>query len=272
LSIFALLNFFRRMIKITLPDGSVREFPKGATPMGVVKGISEDLARTCISASFNGTTVETATPLTTDGSLVLYTWNDKEGKKAFWHSSSHVLAQALQELYPGIKLTIGPAVENGFYYDVDFGDHKISDSDFKKIEDRMLEIAREKDDFKMRSASKEEALEYYKKENNPYKIELIENLEDGTITFCDHSNFTDLCRGGHIPNTGIIKAVKILSIAGAYWRGDEKNKQLTRVYGISFPKQKDLTEYLELLEEAKKRDHRKLGKELELFHFSQRVG
>lgn len=260
------------MIKITLPDGSVREFPKGATPMEVAKSISEGLARNVISASFNGTTVETATPLTTDGSLVLYTWNDKEGKKAFWHSSSHVLAQALQELYPGIKLTIGPAVENGFYYDVDFGDHKISDRDFKKIEDRMLEIAREKHDFKMRSASKEEALEYYKKENNPYKIELIENLEDGTITFCDHSNFTDLCRGGHIPNTGIIKAVKILSIAGAYWRGDEKNKQLTRVYGISFPKQKDLTEYLELLEEAKKRDHRKLGKELELFHFSQRVG
>src|SRR5690554_5617857 len=260
------------MIKITLPDGSVREFSKGATPMEVAKSISEGLARNVISASFNRTTVETATPLTTDGSLFLYTWNDKEGKKAFWHSSSHVLAQALQELYPGIKLTIGPAVENGFYYDVDFGDHKISDSDFKKIEDRMLEIAREKHDFKMRSASKEEALEYYKKENNPYKIELIENLEDGTITFCDHSNFTDLCRGGHIPNTGIIKAVKILSIAGAYWRGDEKNKQLTRVYGISFPKQKDLTEYLELLEEAKKRDHRKLGKELEFFHFSQRVG
>ncbi len=260
------------MIKITLPDGSVKEFHSGATPMEVAKSISEGLARNVISASFNGTTIETETPLTTDGSLVLYTWNDKEGKKAFWHSTSHVLAQALQELYPGIKLTIGPAVENGFYYDVDFADNKISDSDFKKIEDRVLEISREKHDFKMRSASKAEALEFYKKENNPYKIELIENLEDGTITFCDHSNFTDLCRGGHIPNTGIIKAVKILSIAGAYWRGDEKNKQLTRVYGISFPKQKDLTEYLELLEEAKKRDHRKLGKELELFHFSQRVG
>jgi threonyl-tRNA synthetase len=260
------------MIKITLPDGSVKEFHSGATPMEVAKSISEGLARNVISASFNGTTIETETPLTTDGSLVLYTWNDKEGKKAFWHSTSHVLAQALQELYPGIKLTIGPAVENGFYYDVDFADNKISDSDFKKIEDRVLEISREKHDFKMRSASKAEALEFYKKENNPYKIELIENLEDGTITFCDHSSFTDLCRGGHIPNTGIIKAVKILSIAGAYWRGDEKNKQLTRVYGISFPKQKDLTEYLELLEEAKKRDHRKLGKELELFHFSQRVG
>lgn len=260
------------MIKITLPDGSVKEFHSGATPMEVAKSISEGLARNVISASFNGTTIETETPLTTDGSLVLYTWNDKEGKKAFWHSTSHVLAQALQELYPGIKLTIGPAVENGFYYDVDFADNKISDGDFKKIEDRVLEISREKHDFKMRSASKAEALEFYKKENNPYKIELIENLEDGTITFCDHSSFTDLCRGGHIPNTGIIKAVKILSIAGAYWRGDEKNKQLTRVYGISFPKQKDLTEYIQFLEEAKKRDHRKLGKELELFHFSQRVG
>lgn len=260
------------MIKITLPDGSVKEFQSGVTPMEVAKSISEGLARNVISASFDGTTIETETQLTTDGSLVLYTWNDKEGKKAFWHSTSHVLAQALQELYPGIKLTIGPAIENGFYYDVDFGDNKISDNDFKKVEDRVLEIAREKHDFKMRSSTKAEALEFYKKENNPYKVELIENLEDGTITFCDHDNFTDLCRGGHIPNTGIIKAVKILSVAGAYWRGDEKNKQLTRVYGISFPKQKDLTEYLELLEEAKKRDHRKLGKELELFHFSQRVG
>ena len=260
------------MIKITLPDGSVKEFQSGVAPMDVAKSISEGLARNVISASFDGTTVETETPLTTDGSLVLYTWNDKEGKKAFWHSTSHVLAQALQELYPEIKLTIGPAIENGFYYDVDFGENKISDNDFKKIEDKILEISREKHDFKMRSSTKAEALEFYRKENNPYKVELIENLEDGTITFCDHDTFTDLCRGGHIPNTGIIKAVKILSVAGAYWRGDEKNKQLTRVYGISFPKQKDLTEYLELLEEAKKRDHRKLGKELELFHFSQRVG
>ena len=260
------------MIKITLPDGSVKEFSKDTTPMEVAKSISEGLARNVLSASFNGTTVETETPLTTDGSLVLYTWNDQEGKKAFWHSTSHVLAQALQGMYPGIKLTIGPAIESGFYYDVDFGENKISDNDFKKIEDRILEISREKHDFKMRSTTKADALDFYKKENNPYKVELIENLEDGTITFCDHSDFTDLCRGGHIPNTGIIKAVKILSVAGAYWRGDEKNKQLTRVYGISFPKQKDLTEYLELLEEAKKRDHRKLGKELELFHFSQKVG
>lgn len=260
------------MISITLPDGSVRTYDSGVTPMDVAKSISEGLARNVISASFNGTTVETGTPLTTDGALVLYTWNDKDGKKAFWHSSSHVLAQALQELYPGVKLTIGPAIENGFYYDVDFGDVRITDADFKKVEDRMLEIARGKFDFRMRSASKAEAIEFYRKENNPYKVELIENLEDGTITFCDHATFTDLCRGGHIPNTGLIKAVKIMSIAGAYWRGDEKNKQLTRVYGISFPKQKDLTDYLELLEEAKRRDHRKLGKELELFTFSQKVG
>jgi threonyl-tRNA synthetase len=260
------------MIKITLPDGSVKEYENGATPMDVAKSISEGLARNVISAAFNGTTVETETPLTTDGSLVLFTWNDKEGKKAFWHSTSHVLAQALQELYPAIKLTIGPAIDNGFYYDVDFGDAKISDADFKAIEDKMLEIARGKFEFKMRSASKADALAFYAKENNPYKTELIQNLADGTITFCDHATFTDLCRGGHIPNTGIIKAVKIMSVAGAYWRGDEKNKQLTRVYGISFPKQKDLTDYLELLEEAKRRDHRKLGKELELFAFSQKVG
>jgi threonyl-tRNA synthetase len=260
------------MINITLPDGSVKKFDAGVTPHGVAMSISEGLARNVISASFNGTTVETKTPLTTDGSLILYTWNDKEGKKAFWHSSSHVLAQALQELYPGIKLTIGPAIENGFYYDVDFGEHSISDKDFKAIEDKVLAIAREKHEFTMRSATKAEALEMYKNEDNPYKTELISNLEDGTITFCDHATFTDLCRGGHIPNTGIIKAMKVMSVAGAYWRGDEKNKQLTRVYGITFPKQKDLTDYLELLEEAKRRDHRKLGKELELFAFSQKVG
>jgi len=260
------------MIKVTLPDGSIKEYDRGITPLQVAKNISDGLARNILSASFNGSVVETETALTTDGTLILYTWNDKEGKKAFWHSTSHLLAQVLQEFYNGIKLTIGPAIENGFYYDVDFGEHKILDNDFKKIENRILEIARQKHDFKIRSASKKEALEFYKKENNPYKIELIENLEDGNITFCDHDNFTDLCRGGHIPNTGFIKAVKILSVAGAYWRGDEKNKQLTRVYGISFPKQKDLTEYLQLVEEAKKRDHRKLGKELELFHFSQKVG
>ena len=258
------------MIHITLPDGSVKTFEANVTPMAVAKSISEGFARNVISAKFNGTTVETETALTTDGSLVLYTWNDVEGKTAFWHSSAHVLAQAVEELYPGVKLTIGPAIENGFYYDVDFGDKSISEKDFKAIEDKMLEIARGKHEFKMRSATKAEALLLYK--GNPYKTELIENLEDGTITFCDHATFTDLCRGGHIPNTGIIKAAKVLSVAGAYWRGNENNPQLTRIYGISFPKQKDLTEYLELLEEAKKRDHRKLGKELELFTFSQKVG
>ncbi|WP_053975388.1 threonine--tRNA ligase [Mangrovimonas xylaniphaga] len=260
------------MIDITLPDGTVKSFEQGVTPMDVAKSISEGFARNVISANFNNETIEVSTPITTNGSLILYTWNDKDGKKAFWHSSSHVLAQALEELYPGVKLSIGPAIENGFYYDVDFGDQSISDKDFKAIETKMLEIARGKHDFKMRSVSKADALAMYQSQGNEYKVELIENLEDGTITFCDHSTFTDLCRGGHIPNTGIIKAVKLLSVAGAYWRGNENNKQLTRVYGISFPKQKDLTEYLHLLEEAKKRDHRKLGKELELFTFSQKVG
>lgn len=270
--LLSLLHNFKEMIKISLPDGTVKEFESGATPMDVAKSISEGFARNVISAKFDSTVVETSTPLTADGSLILYTWNDKEGKKAFWHSTSHVMAQAIEALYPGSKLTIGPAIENGFYYDVDFGDQKISENDFKKIEDKMLEIARGKHDFQMRSVSKEKALSYYKEQENPFKVELIENLEDGTITFCGHDTFTDLCRGGHIPNTGIIKAVKLMSVAGAYWRGDENNPQLTRVYGTSFPKQKDLKEYLELLEEAKKRDHRKLGKELELFTFSQKVG
>ena len=259
------------MIKITLPDGSVRSFEKDVTPYEVAVDISEGFARNVISAKFNDTIVETTTPLTTDGSLTLYTFRDDAGKKAFWHSSAHVLAQALEELYPGVKLWVGPAIENGFYYDVDLGEGTISEKDFKTIENKMIEIARGKHDFKMRDVSKEEALSYYEGKND-YKVDLIEKLEDGTISFCDHSTFTDLCRGGHIPNTGIIKAVKILSVAGAYYKGDENNKQLTRVYGISFPKQKELTEYLELLEEAKKRDHRKLGKELELFTFSQKVG
>ena len=259
------------MIKITLPDGSVKEYQSGITPAQVAQSISEGLARNVLSASFNGKTVESVTPLTTDGSLTLYTWDNPEGKKAFWHSSAHILAQALEELYPGIKLTIGPAIANGFYYDVDFNGKPISEKDFPAIEAKFLEIARGKHPFKMRPVSKAEALSYYAGKNE-YKTELIEALEDGTITFCDHSTFTDLCRGGHIPNTGFVKAVKVLSAAGAYWRGDEHNPQLTRVYGISFPKQKELTEYLELLEEAKKRDHRKLGKELELFTFSNKVG
>ncbi|RCT55007.1 threonine--tRNA ligase [Winogradskyella sp. KYW1333] len=259
------------MINITLPDGSVRSYYKDVTPHNVAKDISEGFARNVISAKFNDTIVEITTPLSEDGNLVLYTWREDEGKKAFWHSSAHILAQALEELYPRIKLWVGPAIENGFYYDVDLGNETISEKDFNTIEAKMLEIARGKHDFKMRSVSKSEALYFYKGKNE-YKVELIENLEDGTISFCDHSTFTDLCRGGHIPNTGIIKAIKILSVAGAYYKGDENEKQLTRVYGISFPKQKELNEYLHLLEEAKKRDHRKLGKELELFTFSQKVG
>ena len=259
------------MIKITLPDGARKEYAVGITPIEVAADISQGLARNVLSAKFNNTVVESTTPLTEDGALVLYTWNDNEGKKAFWHSSAHILAQALEALYPNVKLWVGPAIDNGFYYDVDLGEESISDKDFKSIEDKMLEIARGKHDFKMRAVRKADALSYYRHKNE-YKVELIEKLEDGDITFCDHDTFTDLCRGGHIPNTGIVKAVKILSVAGAYYKGDEKNKMLTRVYGISFPKQKDLTEYLELLEEAKKRDHRKLGKELELFTFSQKVG
>ena len=260
------------MIKVTLPDGSIKEFESNSTPFDVARSISEGLARNIISASYNGTTVETTTPLTSDGALVLYTFNDDEGKKAFWHSSAHVLAETILEFYPNAKLTIGPAIENGFYYDIDLGEDVLSEKDFQQIEKKFLELARGKHEFKMRSVSKTDALALYNKENNPYKVELIEGLTDGDITFCDHNNFTDLCRGGHIPNTGIIKAIKIMNVAGAYWRGDEKNNQLTRVYAISFPKQKMLTEYLSLIEEAKKRDHRKLGKELELFTFSQTVG
>lgn len=259
------------MIEVTLPDGSIKSVEKNSTPMDVAKSISEGLARNVISAKFNDAIVETKTPLTENGTLTLYTWNDDEGKKAFWHSSAHILAQAIEELYPSAKLWVGPAIENGFYYDIDLGEDVISEKDFKTIENKMIEIARGKHEFNMRSISKAEALSYYK-DKNEYKVDLINNLDDGTITFCDHSTFTDLCRGGHIPNTGIVKAVKILSVAGAYWKGDENNKQLTRVYGISFPKQKELTAYLELLEEAKKRDHRKLGKELDLFTFSQKVG
>ncbi len=258
------------MIKITLPDGSVKAFESNITAMDVAKSISEGLARNVLSAKFNGAIIETETPLTQDGHLTLYTWDDKEGKKAFWHSTAHIMAQAIKEYYPDCKLTIGPAIETGFYYDVDFGNEKFTDADVPKIEKRVLEISRGKHEFHKRDVTKQEAFDAYK--GNEYKTELIENLNEGEITFCSHDTFTDLCRGGHIPHTGSVKAFKIMSIAGAYWRGDEKNPQLTRVYGVSFPKQKMLTEYLEMLEEAKKRDHRKLGKELELFTFSQKVG
>jgi threonyl-tRNA synthetase len=258
------------MIQITFPDGNIREFPEGITALEVAESISQGLARNALSASFKGKTIELSSALTATGDIAFYTWEQVEGKRAFWHSSAHVMAQAILHFYPNALLTIGPPIEDGFYYDVDFGDDVLSEKDFGKIESQMLEFAREKAVFKLRPVSKSEALDYYS--NNPYKTELIEGLTDGEITFCDHSNFTDLCRGGHIPNTGAIKAVKILNVAGAYWRGNEHNKQLTRVYGISFPKQSLLTEHMHLLEEAKKRDHRKLGKELELFTFSQRVG
>jgi len=260
------------MIKITLKDGSVKEYSKKTSVISIAKDISEGLARNVISSSFNGKVSENSSELIEDGKIEFYTWEDEEGKKAFWHSSSHIMAQAIQELFPGVKLTIGPAINNGFYYDVDLENQKISESDFSRIENRMLEICREKHDFKLRSVSKKDALKFYQDNGNPYKLELINDLSDGDITFCDHSNFTDLCKGGHIPNTSLIKAVKILNISGAFWRANQNNKQLTRIYGISFPKQKLLKEYLYNIEQAKLRDHRKIGKNLKLFSFSNKVG
>ena len=260
------------MISIIFPDSSVKKFEKGTKVIDVAKSISEGLARKVISVSYNNETLELESDLQVDGNIKFYTWDDDEGKNAFWHSSAHILAQTIKFFYPKSKLTIGPSIENGFYYDVDFNGENISEKDFQKIEAKFLEFARSDSKFLMRSMSKDDALEFYKKEGNQYKVELIQGLDDGTITFCDHADFTDLCKGGHIPSTGIVKAVKLLNIAGAYWRGDEKNNQLTRIYGISFPKQKFLTEYLDLIEKAKERDHRKIGKELELFTFSSRVG
>ena len=260
------------MINIILKDGSVKKYSEETSVISIAKDISESLARNVISAKFNEKVIETNSIIREDGKLEFYTWDNDDGKKAFWHSSSHVMAQSIQELFPEAKLTIGPAINNGFYYDVDLGDKKISESDFEKIETRMLEICREKHDFKLRLVSKKDALQFYKKQNNDYKIELINDLNDGEITFCDHSDFTDLCKGGHIPNTSIIKAVKILNISGAFWRADQNKKQLTRIYGISFPKQKLLKEYLDNIEQAKLRDHRKIGKNLKLFSFSNKVG
>ncbi len=259
-------------IQITLPDGSVRQFPKGATGMDVALSISEGLARNVLAAKVNGETVEANRPIESDASLQLLTWNDTEGKKTFWHSSAHLLAEAIEALYPGTKFGIGPAIENGFYYDIDTGDHSIGQEDFERIEQKMLELAREKHAYVRIPKSKAEAVAYFQEKGDEYKLELLNDLEDGTITFYKQGGFTDLCRGPHIPDTGFIKATKILNVAGAYWRGDEKRKQLTRIYAITFPKDKELKEYLTLLEEAKKRDHRKLGKELELFTFSDKVG
>ena len=270
--IFALSNLIT-MIKITLPDGSEKSYDADQiTPHDVALDISEGLARNVLAAGVNGNTVDSNTPITEDSTLKLYTWNDTEGKSTMWHSSAHLMAEALEFYYPGIKLGIGPPIENGFYYDVDFGDLDFADADLKKVEDKMIELARQKNEYVRKDMAKADAIEHFTKIADPYKLELLEDLEDGTITFYTQGNFTDLCRGPHIPHTGFIKAIKLMSIAGAYWRGNENNKQLTRIYGITFPKAKELKEYLEMLEEAKKRDHRKLGKELELFTFSQRVG
>ena len=268
------------MIKITLPDGSVREYPKGTTAMQVATSISEGLARNVLSAKINlSTGIENRSevwdanrPLVADCKLQLLTWNDTDGKNTMWHSTAHVMAEALETLYPKVKFWVGPPVENGFYYDVDLGGEILSPADFEKIEQKMIELARQNNVYQRKDISKADAIKYFKDKGDEYKLDLLERLEDGNITLYTQGNFTDLCRGPHIPNTGYIKAVKVLSIAGAYWKGDEKNKMLTRIYGISFPKEKELKEYLFMLEEAKKRDHRKLGKELELFTFSEKVG
>ncbi len=260
------------MIKVTLPDGSVREYPKGTTSMQVALSISEGLARNVLSAKVDGVVIDANRPLNSDCKLSLLTWNDLEGKSTMWHSSAHLMAEAIEGLFPGAKFAIGPPVENGFYYDIDFGDKVFSTDHLEQVEQKMIELARKNSEFVRKDVSKDDAIKYFKEKEDPYKLELIDGLADGTITFYTQGDFTDLCRGPHIPNTGFIKAVKLLRVAGAYWRGDEKNKQLTRVYGITFPKEKELKEYLHMLEEAKKRDHRKLGKELELFTFSEKVG
>jgi threonyl-tRNA synthetase len=260
------------MIKITLPDGSVREYPQGTTPMDVAKSISEGLARNVLAAKVNGEVVDADRPLDADATLALLTWRDPEGKSTFWHSSAHLMAEALEALYPGVKFGIGPPIDTGFYYDIDTGDTQLSINDLPKIEQKMLELAREKNEYVRREVPKAEAVAYFEEKGDEYKLELLEDLEDGSITFYTQGDFTDLCRGPHIPSTDKIKAVKLMNVAGAYWRGDETRPMMTRIYGVSFPKAKELKEYLHLLEEAKKRDHRKLGQELELFMFSERVG
>ena len=260
------------MIKIIFPDGQIKEYSKGITPMDIALSISEGLARNVLAAKLNDQVVDSSTPILLDSNLQLLTWNDVEGKKTFWHSSAHLLAEAIEFLYPRTKFGIGPAIENGFYYDIDLGGQEFGQEQFKAIEDKMLELARLKLDYVRKEISKKDAVQYFTLKNDEYKLELLEGLSDGDITFYSQGNFTDLCKGPHIPSTSFIKAVKVLSVAGAYWRGDEKRKQMTRIYAITFPKAKELDEYMTLLEEAKKRDHRKLGKELELFAFSEKVG
>ena len=260
------------MIHITLPDGAVREYPEGTSAADVAKSISEGLARKVLAAEVNGEVWDSSRPINNDATLKLLTWDDKNAKSTFWHSSAHLMAEALEALYPGVKLGIGPAIETGFYYDIDLGDRTITEEDLKKIEDKMKELAKANSTYVRKDISKKDAVAYFTEKGDQYKLELLEGLDDGSITFYTQGNFTDLCRGPHIPNTSTIKAVKLTNIAGAYWRGNEKNKMLTRIYGVTYPAQKELEEYLALLEEAKKRDHRKLGKELELFTFSEKVG
>ena len=260
------------MINITLPDGTVKQVESGTTALDVAMGISEGLARNVLAAEVNGEVWDPQRSINEDATLNLLTWRDDEGKRTMWHSSAHLMAEALEALYPGVKFWVGPPIENGFYYDVDFGDHTITDKDFPAIESKMMELAKQKNPYIRREMSKAEALAYFQEKGDGYKLDLLEGLEDGTITFYDQGNFTDLCRGPHMPHTGFVKACKVMSIAGAYWKGDESQKQLTRVYGITFPKKQELKEYLELLEQAKARDHRKLGKEMDLFHFSEKVG
>jgi len=260
------------MINITLPDGSVRQYDKGTTSMQIAMSISEGLARNVLAAEVNGQVWDASRPIEHDSAVKLLTWNDTNGKATFWHSSAHLMAEALEALYPGTKFGIGPAIETGFYYDVDFGDRVFSQDDFKQIEDKMLELAKNREEYIRKPVSKAEAIDYFTEKGDEYKLDLIKDLPDGSITFYSQGNFTDLCRGPHIPNTGFVKAVKLMNVAGAYWRGDETRKQLTRIYAVTFPKQSELTDYLHLIEEAKKRDHRKLGKELELFAFSEKVG
>ncbi|MFM2207753.1 MAG: threonine--tRNA ligase [Bacteroidota bacterium] len=259
-------------IHVTFPDQKVREYPSGTTALEIAKSISEGLARNVLAAKVNGETWDATRPITSDVTLQLLTWDDRDGKSTMWHSSAHLMAEALEVFYPGVKFGIGPPVDNGFYYDIDLGEHTLSSDDFKKIEDKMLELAKQGNKYVRKEVSKEEAVKYFTEKNDPYKLDLLKDLEDGRITFYEQGNFTDLCRGPHIPDTGFIKAVKLTNISGAYWRGDEKNKQLTRVYGITFPKKSQLEEYLQMLEEAKKRDHRKIGKEMEIFTFDDDVG
>jgi threonyl-tRNA synthetase len=256
------------MIKITLPDGSVREYNKGTSAAEVARSISEGLARKVLAAEVNGQVWDLSRPIYDDSSLKLLTWDDKNGKSTFWHSSAHLMAEALEAVFPGVKLGIGPPIENGFYYDIDLGDTTLEEESLKKLEDKMKELAKTNSAYVRRDVPKEEAIGYFTEKGDQYKLELLEGLDDGSITFYTQGNFTDLCRGPHIPHTGLIKAIKLTNIAGAYWRGNEKNKMLTRIYGVTFPAQKELDEYLLMLEEAKKRDHRKLGRDLELFAFA----